>query len=99
MPDVNLARAVYLFAWNEAWHYEKWRSFFDEDDARRRTAGATGTNQIYRDADDANIVTTIIEWDSAENARKFMSDPTLREVMQKAGVVGMPAVRAILLPA
>jgi hypothetical protein len=30
-----------------------------------------------------------------ENARKFMSDPALGEVMQKAGVVGMPTVAAI----
>ena len=90
---------VYINVRHTVADYEKWRSFFNEDDARRRTAGATGTNQIYRDADDANIVTTIIEWDSAENALKFMSDPALREVMQKAGVVGAPAVRAILLPA
>ena len=90
---------VYLNVRHTVADYEKWRSFFDEDGARRRTAGATGTNQIYRDADDANVVTTIIEWDNAENALKFMSDPALREVMQKAGVVGAPAVRTILLPA
>ena len=87
---------VYLNVRHTVADYEKWRQFFEEDDARRRAAGATGTNQIYRDADDANTVTVVIEWDNVENARKFMNDPALREVMQKAGVIGMPAVRAIL---
>ena len=90
---------VYVNVRHTVADYEKWRLFFNEDDARRRTAGATGTTQIYRDADDANIVTTLIEWNNAENALKFMSDPALREVMQKAGVVGAPAIRTILLPA
>jgi quinol monooxygenase YgiN len=90
---------VYLNVRHTVADYEKWRQFFDEDDARRRAAGATGTNQIYRDVDDPNTITIVLEWDNAENARKFMDDPALREVMQKAGVVGMPAVRTILLPA
>lgn len=76
--------------------YEKWRTIFDEDEARRRAAGATGVNEVYRDLDDPNTVTVFMEWDNVENARKFMDDPALREVMQKAGVIGMPAVRAIL---
>ncbi len=90
---------VYVNVRHTVSDYETWRSFFDGDDARRRTAGATGTTQVYRDADDANIVTIIMEWDNLKNARQFMDDPALREVMQKAGVVGMPAVRTILSPA
>lgn len=86
---------VYLNVRHTVADYEKWRPFFDEDEARRRAAGATGVNQVYRDVDDANTVTLVMEWDNAENARKFMDDPALREVMQKAGVVGMPAVRAV----
>ena len=76
--------------------YEKWRPLFDQDEVRRQAGGATGVSQVYRDLDDPNTVTLVMEWDTAENARKFMENPALREVMQKAGVVGMPAVRAIL---
>jgi heme-degrading monooxygenase HmoA len=86
---------VYLNIRHTVTDYEKWRPFFDEDEARRRAAGATGVNQVYRDVHDANTVTVVIEWDNAENARKFMDDPALREVMQKAGVIGMPTVRAV----
>jgi hypothetical protein len=77
--------------------YDKWRAAFDADEARRRAAGGKGINQIYRDVDDLNTITIVMDWDTAENARKFLDDPKLREVMQAAGVVGMPAVRTILL--
>lgn len=87
---------VYINVRHTCADYAAWRTTFDGDEARRRAAGATGKNQIYRDADDPNTVNLILEWDNAENARKFLDDPALREVMQKAGVVGMPAVRAIL---
>ena len=87
---------VYLNVRHTVADYAKWRPFFDGDEARRRAAGATDVNQVYRDMDDPNTVTLVMEWDNAENARKFADDPALREVMQKAGVVGMPAVRAIL---
>ncbi len=87
---------VYLTSRHTVADYEKWRSIFDGDETRRQAAGATGVNQVYRDLDDPNTITVIIEWDNAENARKFIEDGTLREVQQKAGVIGSPAVRAIL---
>ncbi len=87
---------VYLTTRHTVADYEKWRQVFDEGETRRRDAGATGVKQVYRDVDDPNIVTVVVEWDNAENARKFMEDPAVREVLQKAGVIGTPAVRAIL---
>jgi len=89
---------VYLNIRHTVVDYEKWRRFFDADETRRRAAGATGVNQLYRDVDDPNTVTVVLEWDNAKNARRFMEDPAMREVMQQAGVVGMPAVRALLSP-
>ena len=41
--------------------YATWRKFFDDDEARRRAGGATGVNQLYRDADDPNTVNLILE--------------------------------------
>ncbi len=79
--------------------YAAWRPVFDADDARRRAAGQQGTPQVFRDVDNPNVVTVLIPWDSAENALKFAQDPAMPEVMQKGGVIGMPAVRAILSPA
>jgi hypothetical protein len=87
---------VYINVRHTVADYSKWRPFFDADEARRRAAGATGITQVYRDADNPNSITTILEWDKAENAQKFATDPGLAEVMQKAGVIGMPSLVAIL---
>lgn len=76
--------------------YGKWRPIFDQDDARRRAAGASGVTQIYRDMDNPNLITLVMEWDTAENAGKFAHDPALGAVMQKAGVVGVPALVAVM---
>ena len=83
---------VYVSVRQTVQDYTKWRPFFDNDAARRRTAGATGVNQVYCDVEKPNDVAVILEWDSRENAHKFVSDPALREVMEKAGVIGMPSV-------
>jgi quinol monooxygenase YgiN len=90
---------IYLNVRHTVADYEKWRPFFDADESRRRAAGATGVNQVFRDANDPNVVTLVMQWDNVANAQKFANDPMLGEVMQKAGVIGMPAVAAILLPA
>jgi hypothetical protein len=76
--------------------YGKWRPYFDGDDQRRKDCGATGTKQVYRDQEDPNTITLIMEWDTAENARKFTQDPALAAVMQQAGVVGRPALISIV---
>jgi hypothetical protein len=38
----------------------------------------------------ANQITTVLEWDTAENARRFSTDPSLKEAMREAGVTGAP---------
>jgi len=87
---------IYINVRHTVADYGKWRPFFEADETRRRAAGATGINQVYCDANNPNIVTVIMEWDNPVNAQKFVNDPVLGEVMQKAGVIGMPEVAAIL---
>jgi hypothetical protein len=86
----------YLIVRHTVADYEKWRPFFDGDAARRKSSGATGVSQVYRDVDNPKIVTLVLEWDKAENALKFAHDPALAAVMEKAGVVGMPALVSIV---
>jgi hypothetical protein len=76
--------------------YDTWRGVFDSNDGTRRSAGCTGKIQVYRDAGDPKTITLMMEWDNADNARKFLDDPALRERMKAAGVVGAPTVRTIL---
>jgi hypothetical protein len=83
---------VYVSVRQSVKDYAAWRPFFDNDASRRHSGGATGVNQIYRDVEKPNDVAVVLEWDTKENAQKFVSDPALREVMEKAGVIGMPSV-------
>jgi hypothetical protein len=72
--------------------YAKWRVGFDAHEPARRAADATGVTLVYRDAENPNQITTVLEWNNAENAKKFAGDPALKEVMRAAGVMGAPEV-------
>ena len=72
--------------------YATCRSVFDAHEAFRRANGATGVGQVYRDEGNPNQITTVLEWDNAENARRFSSSPALKEAMQAAGVTTAPEV-------
>jgi heme-degrading monooxygenase HmoA len=69
--------------------YAKWRASFDAVAAARRALGATGNNQIYRDRDNPNTVTAILEWEDEKKAREWFQSPALKEAQQKAGVTGV----------
>lgn len=87
---------VFVMVRYTAGDFAKWRAAYDENETWRRTMGSTGANQIYRDADDPNTITLVMEWDNAEHARAFLDDPTLRERQQKAGIIGAPSVRTVM---
>ncbi len=82
---------AHLLVHHKVADFAKWKPYFDRDDARRRAAGG-GNAQVFRDADDPNMVTLLFEWNSVENAKKFASDPALASIMQEAGVVGAPSI-------
>jgi len=73
--------------------YEKWHAVFNETAAKRSEFSATGVNHIFRDVDDPNTVTVIIEWANGEKAKEFLNSPILKEAAQKGGVIGVPMVR------
>jgi len=75
--------------------YELWRTAFNANEAFRRERGSTGVYQIYRDVDNPNLVSIILEWEDAEKALAFLNDPMLKQIMRAAGVIGTPVVRAV----
>ena len=75
--------------------YDKWRAGFDINEANRRSAGSTGVNQFYRDVDNPNNVTLVLEWDEEANAQAFLNDPRTKASMDAAGVTGRPMVVAV----
>ena len=86
---------IYLNIHHTVADYAKWRAGFDAHEAARRAAGATGVQQVYRDMENPNAITIIMEWDSTEKARQFAQAPALKEVMEKAGVTSAPEVRLL----
>ena len=71
--------------------FAAWKKVFDSS-ADMRTSGGEISAQVYRDASDPNMLTVINTWNSMANAQKFAQSPDLKAAMEKAGVVGAPAV-------
>lgn len=82
---------AYLIVKHTVEDYAKWKPVFDLHGSARKAAGSKGA-QLFRTDDNPNEVTLLFEWDSIENARRFSESPDIREVMQKAGVVGPPTL-------
>jgi heme-degrading monooxygenase HmoA len=71
--------------------YDAWRLIYDNDADRRKVGGCTGTH-VFRNAKDGNEVIINLQWDSVENAQKFLDNPDTPAAMAAAGVVGQPDV-------
>ncbi len=72
--------------------FDTWLPFFQEHGATRQRHGCT-SEQVLRAAGDPNAITAVLGFPSLEAAQAFASDPSLKETMGKAGVVGAPDIR------
>jgi hypothetical protein len=71
--------------------YDNWKIGFDEHEANRRSHGATG-HRLMRDGNDLTI---LLAFPDVESAKAFTADPSLRETMTKAGVIGAPELNFV----
>jgi len=71
--------------------YTRWKEAFDSHLNTRKRAGETGFH-LFHNVDDPREVVLLLDWTSAEEARRFMNSDELRTAMQKAGVEGAPEV-------
>jgi quinol monooxygenase YgiN len=69
--------------------YDAWKPVFDEHESVRAKYGCLG-HIIYRDVDKPNDVTLLFRYESRERADEFMRDPSLREAMERGGVISEP---------
>jgi len=74
--------------------FDAWKSVFDEHEPVRRSHGEL-EHRIYRDLNDANRVVVHNDFPTREAAQAFLDDPSLREVMGRAGVEGEPGISFI----
>jgi len=71
--------------------FDTWAVGYKEHAAVRDRLGCTG-DSVLRDAADSNEVLVLTYWPSSDHAHKFATDPSLPEVMKKAGVIGEPRI-------
>lgn len=71
--------------------YAAWKAGYDNHGALRKEHGAI-RDQVLQSVDDPNDLLVLIEFGSLANAKSFASDPSLKEAMSAAGVVGAPDI-------
>ncbi len=82
---------VHILVRHKVSDYNRWKEAFDSHVSARRRAGETGCH-LFHSLDDPRDLTLLLDWESADQARKFMTSTELRDAMQKAGVLGSPDV-------
>ena len=82
----------YLLVHKKVKEYNTGKPVVDEHASMRGSAGSKG-GWVMQSLDDPNEVTIILEWDDMDKARAFAQSQDLREVMEKAGVIGPPDIR------
>ena len=68
-----------------------WKPFFVGDAKRQRDAGFTSWH-LTRNKNDVNELVIIFECTDLDKAKPMFSDPSLAELMNKAGVLDRPTV-------
>lgn len=75
-------------------NFPEWKTAYDAHKPERQAAGVT-ENQLFQDIGDANMVTILFDVEDLDRAKEFTSSDDLREIMQKAGVIGKPEIHFI----
>ena len=83
---------VHVLVRHKVADFNRWKESFDSHLNARMHAGETGC-RLFQSVDDPRDVTLLLDWDSVEHARAFISSEDLRGRMQQAGVVGTPDVQ------
>lgn len=71
--------------------YATWQTGYDNHAASRKEHGAV-RDQVLQSVDDPNNLLVLIEFGSMADAEAFANDPSLKEAMSSAGVIGAPDI-------
>jgi heme-degrading monooxygenase HmoA len=72
--------------------YGRWKEAFDAHLSSRKRAGETGC-RVFHNMEDPHEILVLLDWQTAEEARKFVNSDDLRQRMRDAGVQGNPEVQ------
>jgi len=82
---------ITLILTHEVKNFSDWKPFFDSDEPTRTGAGFK-LSGLYQGLDNPNKVTIIFEVPGIEVVNGFLSNPNLKETMEKAGVISEPSI-------
>ena len=77
-------------------NFAKWKASYDAHDSMR-LANGVHNYVIGRGTQDTNTVLVAVKVDDMTKAREFVKGPSLKQAMQKGGVVGMPSFAFITM--
>ena len=83
---------VHVMIRHQVADYGRWKEAFDSHLATRKRAGETGC-QVFHSVEDPRDIVVLLDWQTVEEARKFMNSDDLRQRMKEAGVQGAPDVQ------
>jgi hypothetical protein len=70
--------------------FAKWKASYDAHDSMRLASGLHNY-VIGRNVDDSNMILVAVKVDDINKAKAFSKDPSLKQAMQKGGVIGTPS--------
>jgi heme-degrading monooxygenase HmoA len=82
---------TYVMVIHQVEDYAKWKIVFDEHGNIRKAKGSKGAS-ILSNQNVENQIVVITEWEDMEAAKNFAEAEDLKIAMQKAGVMGLPAI-------
>jgi hypothetical protein len=80
---------------HEVKDYAAWRKIYDADELNRSKAEFK-VSGVYRDVKNPNWVSVIGEFPNAAAAEAFATNPKLKEIMERGGVLGKPDVKFLM---
>jgi heme-degrading monooxygenase HmoA len=83
---------VHVLIHHKVSDYIRWKEAFDAHLNARKKAGEVGF-RLFHTIEDPRDVVILSDWQTADEAQKFMKSNELRDVMQKAGVMGDPVIQ------
>ena len=72
--------------------YNRWKDAFDSHLTSRKRAGETGSH-VFHSVDDPHDIIVLLDWQTIEEARKFMTSEDLKQRMTDSGVQGNAEVQ------
>jgi quinol monooxygenase YgiN len=71
--------------------YAGWKAGYDNHGPSRKEHGAI-RDQVLQSVDDPNDLLVLVEFGSLAAAKAFANDPSLKEAMSAAGLIGAPDI-------